>query len=66
MSNCKYLLLLFITIVHQLTLNAQHVQIIKEQVIALTPEWKGESFPLRQMDKPKIRFVHFFSHDYCL
>ena len=25
--------------------NAQHVQITKEQLIALTPEWKGDRFP---------------------
>jgi regulator of RNase E activity RraA len=41
----KDLLFLFAmtTLVHQL--KAQHVQITKDQLIALTPEWKGERFP---------------------
>jgi regulator of RNase E activity RraA len=38
--------LLIVTIAASVNhLRAQHVQITKEQLIALTPEWKGERFP---------------------
>ena len=44
MSITKHLLILFafVGIIHQLS--AQSVQISKEELIALTPEWKGERF----------------------
>lgn len=45
MSSLKYLLLAVIVIVCSLQSKSQHVQITKEQLIALTPEWKGERFP---------------------
>jgi regulator of RNase E activity RraA len=45
MSKLKCLLFFFITIAFVMQLNGQHVQITKEQLIALTPEWKGERFP---------------------
>jgi regulator of RNase E activity RraA len=45
MSRLKYVLFFFTTIVFVIQLKAQHVQITKEQLIALTPEWKGERFP---------------------
>jgi regulator of RNase E activity RraA len=45
MSKLKCLLFFFTTIAFVMQLNAQHVQITKEQLIALTPEWKGERFP---------------------
>lgn len=41
----KYLLLFVTAIIAGLTTNAQHVQISKEELMALTPEWKGERFP---------------------
>lgn len=41
----KYPLLLVTTFIFGLTTIAQHVQISKEELIALTPEWKGERFP---------------------
>ncbi|MDE3248127.1 MAG: RraA family protein [Bacteroidota bacterium] len=41
----KYLLLIAAAIIVGLTSMAQHVQISKEELIALTPEWKGERFP---------------------
>ena len=44
MSKLKCLLFFFTTIAFAMQLNAQHVQITKEQLIALTPEWKGERF----------------------
>lgn len=40
----KYLLFLFVIMVGANT-KAQDVQISKEELIALTPEWKGERFP---------------------
>ena len=45
MSIVKPLLSLFAIIVLLNQVNAQYVQITKEQLIALTPEWKGERFP---------------------
>ena len=44
MSTLKYLLV-FIVIVLCRQSYGQYVQITKEQLIALTPEWKGERFP---------------------
>src|SRR5436190_13853362 len=41
----RYLLLFLITISVGLKSNSQQVQISKEELIALTPEWKGERFP---------------------
>ncbi|MEP7111583.1 MAG: RraA family protein [Ferruginibacter sp.] len=41
----KYLLLFSIFICIGLQSNSQQVQISKEELIALTPEWKGERFP---------------------
>lgn len=43
MSAVKYLLLLFV-ICSGICAEAQYVQITKEQLVALTPEWKGERF----------------------
>src|SRR3954468_15048228 len=45
MSRSKCLLFLFTMIMLTRQVNAQGVQITKEQLIALTPEWKGERFP---------------------
>jgi len=45
MSRIKCLLFLFATIVLAGQLNAQYVQASKEEIIALTPDWKGERFP---------------------
>jgi hypothetical protein len=41
----KYLLFFFTVIVFCLQSKGRQVQITKEQLIALTPEWKGERFP---------------------
>jgi regulator of RNase E activity RraA len=41
----KYLLFFLIAISFGLQANSQQVQISKEELIALTPEWKGERFP---------------------
>lgn len=41
----KYLLFFSITISVALQSNSQQVQISKDELIALTPEWKGERFP---------------------
>ncbi|HTL10594.1 MAG TPA: hypothetical protein VL307_20110, partial [Chitinophagaceae bacterium] len=35
----------FVLLVSGIQLQAQYVQITKEQLVALTPEWKGERFP---------------------
>lgn len=45
MITMKRLLFLFATIMLLHQLPAQSVQISKEELIALTPEWKGERFP---------------------
>ena len=45
MCTVKRLLFLFGMTVLASQLLAQHVQITKEQLLALTPEWKGERFP---------------------
>ncbi|MBL7740822.1 MAG: RraA family protein [Chitinophagaceae bacterium] len=44
MPNTKYLLFAFILFSSFQSLKGQQVQILKEQLIALTPEWKGERF----------------------
>jgi regulator of RNase E activity RraA len=44
MRKFKHVLFPFIVILLCLQLKSQHVQITKEQLIALTPEWKGERF----------------------
>jgi len=44
MSTMKYTAILFAAIIFYLPAKSQHVQITKEQLIALTPEWKGERF----------------------
>ena len=41
----KYLLFFLITVSVTIQSNGQQVQISKEELIALTPEWKGERFP---------------------
>src|SRR5689334_11279495 len=41
----KRSLFLFLLAVFIGQAKAQHVQITKEELIALTPEWKGERFP---------------------
>jgi regulator of RNase E activity RraA len=45
MSRIKHLLFLFALVSLTSQVQAQHVQITREQLIALTPEWKGERFP---------------------
>jgi regulator of RNase E activity RraA len=45
MSKMKHLLLIFTIAAFFDQANAQHVQISKEELIELTPEWKGERFP---------------------
>src|SRR5215510_7937274 len=44
MSKMKYLLFAFGLSIFCVQLKAQQVQITKEQLIALTPEWKGDRF----------------------
>jgi regulator of RNase E activity RraA len=45
MSRSKCLLFLFTMLMLAGQVNAQSVQMTKEELIALTPEWKGERFP---------------------
>ncbi|MET0634838.1 MAG: RraA family protein [Chitinophagaceae bacterium] len=45
MIHIKYLMIIFIILFFQPLTNAQDVQISKDELIALTPEWKGERFP---------------------
>ena len=45
MSKFKCSVIVFAMIVFVIQLKAQHVQITKDELIALTPEWKGERFP---------------------
>jgi len=45
MSKLKCVLLLFAVIIFCKGSQSQQVRITKEQLIALTPEWKGERFP---------------------
>ncbi|OSZ76996.1 dimethylmenaquinone methyltransferase [Chitinophagaceae bacterium IBVUCB2] len=45
MSKVKFLLSTIAIILFGLQPNAQSVQISKEELISLTPEWKGERFP---------------------
>jgi regulator of RNase E activity RraA len=44
MSIVKYVLFLFAANIFYMSAKSQHVQITKDQLIALTPEWKGERF----------------------
>jgi len=44
MSTMKYTAILFAAIIFYLPVKSQHVQITKEELIALTPEWKGDRF----------------------
>ena len=45
MSRLKFMIVLLIVIASFKQLHSQQVQITKEQLIALTPLWKGERFP---------------------
>jgi len=45
MVTFKRLLFLFSLVLVMYQLNAQYVQASKEEIIALTPDWKGERFP---------------------
>src|SRR6187397_1557251 len=45
MKKFKYLLVSMALLAFCLQTRSQHVQITKEELIALTPEWKGERFP---------------------
>src|SRR6187455_3213735 len=45
MSKVKFIMIVLIVIASARQLHSQHVQITKEELIALTPEWKGERFP---------------------
>jgi regulator of RNase E activity RraA len=45
MSRLKFIMILLIVIASVRQLHSQQVQITKEELIALTPEWKGERFP---------------------
>ena len=45
MLTCKRLLVFAFIFLFVSQLNAQQVQISKEELIGLTPEWKGERFP---------------------
>ena len=45
MSRLKFIMILLIAIASVKQLHSQQVQITKEELIALTPEWKGERFP---------------------
>jgi len=44
MLRSKILLIFLVQVMFVMQLKAQHVQITKEELIALTPEWKGERF----------------------
>src|SRR5678809_1455198 len=44
MSITKHLFILFVFVVFVNQLSAQYVQATKEEIIALTPDWKGERF----------------------
>ena len=45
MKTINHLLILLAMALFVDQLEAQHVQITKEQLVALTPEWKGKRFP---------------------
>src|SRR5678810_1218345 len=45
MSKVKFIMIVLIVITSARQLHSQQVQITKEELIALTPEWKGERFP---------------------
>ena len=51
MSRVKFITILLIVIASARQLHSQQVQITKEQLIALTPEWKGERF---EDGRPKV------------
>ncbi len=51
MSRLKFILILLIAIASVKQLHSQQVQITKEELIALTPEWKGERF---EDGRPKV------------
>src|SRR6187399_2108633 len=51
MSRLKFIMILVIVIASVKQLHSQQVQITKEQLIALTPEWKGERF---EDGRPKV------------
>src|SRR6186997_3472808 len=51
MSRVKFITILLIVIASVKQLHSQQVQITKEQLIALTPEWKGERF---EDGRPKV------------
>ncbi len=45
MSRSKFIMILLIVVASVKQLHSQQIQISKEQLIALTPFWKGERFP---------------------
>src|SRR5687768_15667167 len=45
MRTINRLLFFFTLVIFMKPVKAQYVQVTKEQLIALTPEWKGERFP---------------------
>ncbi|HEY5773938.1 MAG TPA: RraA family protein, partial [Chitinophagaceae bacterium] len=51
MSRLKLIMILLIVIASVKQLHSQQVQITKEELIALTPEWKGERF---EDGRPKV------------
>src|SRR6187401_2729848 len=51
MSRLKFIMILLIVIASVKQLHSQQVQIAKEELIALTPEWKGERF---EDGRPKV------------
>ena len=51
MSRVKFITILLIVIASARQLHSQQVQITKEELIALTPEWKGERF---EDGRPKV------------
>jgi len=51
MSRLKFIMILSIVIASVKQLHSQQVQITKEELIALTPEWKGERF---EDGRPKV------------
>jgi regulator of RNase E activity RraA len=51
MSRVKFITILLIVIASAKQLHSQQVQITKEELIALTPEWKGERF---EDGRPKV------------
>ena len=45
MPTLKRVTAILIIVLFSVQINAQFVQASKEEIIALTPEWKGERFP---------------------